>query len=659
MRHSQRIIQPEDLLLFKTVSDVQLSPDGTRIAYTVTEIDIKKDRYKTNICIISAQSGEIISFRFYKNYSYAPRWSPDGKQIAFLSDWDDEYSQLYVISTEDGKICKLTSLGHGAGPAVWSPSGKYITFSAPVINARNIKNKTIFNDWNKKPKVVNRAQYKEDGQGFILDKSNQLFIITTKSGEIRQITYGDNSNLTPAWSPDNRRIVVTRTRDDVTEYNASDICIMDMDGSNQRMVTKNINTVVSPTWSPDGSIIAFYGKEDKRQAWDQTMTHVWIIQAAGGEPKSLMSNHDRYAILLPAPAITSGPVWSTNSDSVTFRISDAGNIHVVRANVNDGQINPVIIGERQITSFSAIPAIGRITFCVNESENPCNVYVSAWDGSEEKKLTKVNDSLLARLAIPYIEKRTFSSPNGGSIDAWVMRPVNDTRNAPLLLSIHGGPQGFVGNAFSLSHFYRYVLASQGWVVLTVNTSGSGSYGKEFLYSIRGRWGEYDLPEHLAAIDTLVEEGVVDENKLSIAGYSYGGYMTAWAISHTKRFKAAVMGGAITNLESLYGTSDIGSWYLSWYMKGNLFSKRNTFKRLSPIQYVDRVTTPTLILHGKSDERCPISQGEIFFIGLKKSNNAQVEFVRYPKSSHLFHSNGLPSHRVDFNRRIVDWIKRYI
>nr|MBC8555457.1 PD40 domain-containing protein [Candidatus Brocadiales bacterium] len=455
MSHSLRTLQPEDLLLFKSISDVQLSPDGKSIAYTVTKMDVKRDRYKTNICIISAQSGEPIPLRFKRDCVYAPRWSPDGKQIAFLSDHDDKHSQLYIMSVEDGNTRKLTSLGYRAGPAVWSPNSKYIIFSAPLINTRNLKNKMVNTDWNNIPKVVKRAKYKVDGQCFVLDKINQLFIISIKSGEIKQITHSDQANFMPTWSPDNRRIVVSRTRDDLTEYNASDIWIMDRDGSNQRMITKNISSAISPSWSPDGSTIAFYGKDDNQQAWDQTMAHVLIIPVTGGESKSLTSKHDRCAILLQAPAVTPAPIWSTNGDSVTFCIANSGNIHVVRTSINDGSIKPVIIGERQITSFSAVTGIGRIAFCVNETENPCDVYVSAWDGSEEKKLTKVNDSLLARLAIPYIEKRAFNNPNGGTIDAWIMKPEKNTNYAPLLLSIHGGPQGFVGNAFSLSHFYRY------------------------------------------------------------------------------------------------------------------------------------------------------------------------------------------------------------
>jgi dipeptidyl aminopeptidase/acylaminoacyl peptidase len=259
--------------------------------------------------------------------------------------------------------------------------------------------------------------------------------------------------------------------------------------------------------------------------------------------------------------------------------------------------------------------------------------------------------------MPQIERRIFPSPNGGTIDGWLMLPAAGEGNYPLLLDIHGGPHGFVGNYFALSHFYRYVLASKGWAVLTLNPSGSASYGEKFAHSIRGRWGEYDMPEQMAAIDVLISEGIVDRDRLSVVGYSYGGYMAAWMIGHTDRFKAAVVGAPITNLTSFIGTSDIGKWYISWEMGGDMAMNPEILQRLSPVSYVERVTTPTLILHGEADDRCPIGQAEEFFMGLMQSS-VPVEFVRYPSSSHLFHSHGLPSHRMDYNIRIVEWVKRY-
>ncbi|MBI1801307.1 MAG: S9 family peptidase, partial [Chloroflexi bacterium] len=212
---------------------------------------------------------------------------------------------------------------------------------------------------------------------------------------------------------------------------------------------------------------------------------------------------------------------------------------------------------------------------------------------------------------------------------------------------------------SLGYFYRYVLAGLGWAVLALNPTGSSSYGKQFAHGIRGRWGEHDLPEQLGAIDALVAEGLADDDRLAVAGYSYGGFMTSWTIGHTDRFRAAVVGAPVTNLESFHGTSDIGMWFGPWEMKGDIISNRETFRALSPIAYVDRVSTPTLILHGEADDRCPIGQGEEFFTGLAALGKAPVEFVRYPGGSHLFIINGRPSHRVDFSQRVVEWVEHFV
>jgi dipeptidyl aminopeptidase/acylaminoacyl peptidase len=363
-------------------------------------------------------------------------------------------------------------------------------------------------------------------------------------------------------------------------------------------------------------------------------------------------------VILPRPATTPGPVWSTDGASVTFVAADAGNAHVVRAEVSTGAVRAVVAGERQVQSASPATAAGRIAFVATDPLTPSDVFVCRWDGSDERRLTRVNEGLLARLSLPRVERRTFTTPHGESIDGWLIRSRDGEAPSPLLLEIHGGPHSFHGNLFTLGSFYRYVLVSRGWTVLALNPTGSASYGKAFAHGIRGRWGEYDLPEHLAAVDALVAEGIADDRRLAVAGYSYGGFMTSWTITHTHRFKAAVVGAPVVNLESFHGTSDIGMWFIPWEMRGDIDGGRETYRRLSPINYVDRVTTPTLIIHGEADERCPVGQGEELFIGLVAAGNVPTEFVRYPGQSHLFLSSGRPSHRLDVNRRVIAWVEKH-
>jgi dipeptidyl aminopeptidase/acylaminoacyl peptidase len=647
-------IQTQHLALLKTISAIEFSCDGARIAYVVTEIDIERDKYQSDIWVITTQGGEPLQLTKDLGRKFAPSWSPNCNQLAFLSDHDDGSLQLYVMPAGGGIGHKITQIENGVGPATWSPDGTKLLFAARVFK-KEILASRLSDQGKWRPQVVTKPFYKVDGQGYLLDTCSHLFIVPAGGGSSLQITDGGYDDFSPAWSPDGRQIAFCRKRNGPMDINESDLWVVDADGSNLRQITTNVRHVISPTWSPDGTRIAFYGTDNHTIGFDEALYRVWVVPASSGKPKCLTLNYDRGVTMLPRPAVTPGPVWSPDSATLTFRVSDKGNIHIMRASAMDGMPFPVVIGERQVTSFSA--AAGRLAFCATAPYNPSDLYLCAWDGSEERPLTRINEAMLAQLDLPRIERRVFDSPNGGMIDGWIMLPTEGDYHLTLLLDIHGGPHGFTGNYFALSHFYRYVLASHGWAVLTLNPSGSASYGENFTHSIRGRWGEYDMPEHLAAVDALIAEGTVNGNRLSITGYSYGGYMTAWIIGHTDRFKAAVVGAPITNLESFVGTSDIGIWFIPWEMGGDITRNKQIFHRLSPINYADHVTTPTLILHGEADERCPISQGEEFFIGMIKSNTP-VEFVRYPGSSHLFHSNGLPSHRMDFNRRTVEWIKRY-
>jgi dipeptidyl aminopeptidase/acylaminoacyl peptidase len=332
-------------------------------------------------------------------------------------------------------------------------------------------------------------------------------------------------------------------------------------------------------------------------------------------------------------------------------------VPAVRASVPDGAVTTVVGGDRQIQSITA--AAGRLAFTASDPAVPVDVYVSAAGGSQERRLTNLNDACLADLSLPRVEHRRFSSPHGGELDAWLTHPIDGRGPAPLLVEIHGGPASYAGPVFPLGLWHTYLLAARGWAVLQLNPVGSGSYTTSFAHGIRGCWGERDLAEQLAAVDALVADGTADAARLGVSGYSYGGFMTAWTITHTDRFKAAVVGAPVVNLESFHGTSDIGPWFSDWEMQGTLVSRRETYRRLSPINYVDRVTTPTLIVHGEADDRCPIGQGEELFTGLVVSGRAPAEFVRYPGQSHAFRQSGRPSHRIDVVRRVVDWIERYV
>ena len=639
--------QLEDLYRFRSVADVQLSPDGATVAYTVTEIDPDSDGYRSAIWVTPAAGGEAKRFSRGRGRDSAPRWSPDGNFLAFLSDRDGGKPQLHLMPTGGGEASQLTDLEHGAGAAVWSPDGNRILFSARVPKAPYEKHH---------PKVITRAQYKIDGLGYTFGARDQLFALTVASGEVSRLSDGEADELAPAWSPDGNRIAFSRMRSGSADFYVSDLWLMDADGGGARQLTRAVGRAMSPAWSPDGSMIACYGTAGQEPSWGDPDALMWLVPVDGGEPRPLTRERDRQVQTARWPLVTPPPQWSADGTAVGFPMADAGNVHVAEVELATGSVRALVSGERQVTSFNRHAGSGRIAFTAAELSHPGEVYLR--DSAGERRLSNVNAEWLTDRLLPRVERREFASPHGGTIDGWLMTPPETTAPAPLLLDIHGGPHSFAGNAFSTAYFYRYLLAAQGWAVLMLNPTGSGSYGRAFARGIRGRWGEFDMPEQLAAVDALVAAGIADGERLAVAGASYGGYMSSWIIGHSDRFKAAAIDAPVVNLESFYGTSDIGPWFGAWQFEGDPASQRERYRRLSPVNYLDRVVTPTLVLHGEDDDRCPIGQGEELFARLVAAGRVPVEFVRYPGGDHGFIVDGRPSHRLDFHRRVAEWLQRY-
>jgi dipeptidyl aminopeptidase/acylaminoacyl peptidase len=652
---SPRPIAPDDIARIVTASDAQLSPDGRLVAYTRTETDLEHDEYRSAIWTVPTDGGDPVRITRSSGRDSAPRWSPDGRLLAFLSDRDGRPAQLYLLPMSGGEPSRLTFLPGGAGPAVWAPGGSRLAFCARVAKDAVPSDRDARERWNQRPRVVTRAQYKTDGAGYTFDGTAQIFVAALGGG-VAQRTIVDAEHLTPAWSPDGSRLAFARARTGAADYSLFDLWVMDADGHNARRLTDAVGRVVAPAWSPDGRSLAFYGHDAQEAGLGDAMVRVWVTPASGGPARAITATYHRGIALARPPEATTPPIWSADGRTVAVPIADAGNVHVARVSVQDGTVRSIVAGERQVQGWSV--AAGRVGFCATEWHVPSDVYTCREDGAEERRLTQLNAAWLSTVALPRVERRTFASPHGGELDGWVVHPLDGRRPAPLLVEIHGGPHSYHGNAFPAGSLHVFALAARGWAVLELNPTGSGSYDKAFAHGIRGRWGEHDLPEQFAAVDALVSSGVADAARLAVSGYSYGGFMTAWTITHSDRFKSAIVGAPVVNFESFHGTSDIGPWFGPWELRGDLVAHRETYRRLSPINYVERVVTPTLIVHGEADDRCPIAQGEELYIGLATAGRVPVEFVRYPGQSHAFRGSGRPTHRIDVVRRVVDWAERH-
>lgn len=336
---------------------------------------------------------------------------------------------------------------------------------------------------------------------------------------------------------------------------------------------------------------------------------------------------------------------------------DGGCVHIFTKALDGSSDAKKVIGgdERVVLGMTLASSVERMAFVLSTPGIPSDVFVSDLSGKNEKQLTSLNEEFLSDINVFSPERRTFSAPDGVEIEGWVLSGRSDGgAPGPLLLDIHGGPHNAWGPYFPSTYLYRQVLAARGWTVLFINSRGSDGYGESFMTALTGGWGKHDFDDFMSAVDVLIEEGSADPSKLALTGYSYGGFMTNWIVGHTNRFAAAVTGGCVTNLQSQYGSSDYGS-FLSWEIGDEAYEARDLYAHLSPINYVENVKTPVLILHGQADDRCPVGQAEEWYISLKRQLK-EVQMVLYPSASHLFIVQGLPSHRVDYARRIVDWVE---
>lgn len=597
----------------QTADDVQWHPRGERVSFTLTRIE--NDAYRTSLCAVSVAGGPVQVL--HDQHDSAGRWSPDGRRLAFMSRRDGSPA-LYV----DGRPLPCQTRFRYAWPPLWAPDGASL-----LVAALDPPDDPL------RPRHVTRAWYKDDGLGYTFGSTPRIWRVTL-DGAWSCLTDG----LAPAWSPDGARIAFIRPVPQGPAYQQTELWVMRSDGTGAGCVTRAVGRPTAPAWSPDGGRIAVYGTEPDDNRYGDPMSYLWMVD--GDQAENVSRGLDRSVVLPLKPLLPAPPVW--DGDSLVCLIATQGRKHVVR--LRDGRAETLVGGDQSVTSFSLRD--GRIACVANHPQSPSEVYLDV-------PLTRLNP-WLDDIEWPVLERRRFRTPHGTPVDGWLSRPP-DKGPLPLLLNVHGGPHSWFGEDFPFHHLYSHTLPGRRWAVLSLNPCGSGSYGRAFADEIRGHWGEHDGPEHLAAIDALVAEGVADPQRLAVAGYSYGGFMTTWLITRDPRFKAAVVGGAVTSLESFYGTSDFGPWFARWELGADLAAQRNLYRRLSPILRLDQVRTPTLVLHGEADDRCPIGQGEELFTGLMALGQVRTEFVRYPAATHMFFMAGLPSHRIDYVERVSDWV----
>lgn len=637
---------PDDLFLHRSLKGLDGSASHPRTVFVVSRALKEGDKYESTVWSLDA-SGEDPPQQLTMTLfdAKSPRLDPAGNTLAFLSKRDEDGGvQVQLQGMDGGEARQLTNSERTLQTIeMWSGDGAHLLLTAKVPWAEDEGDDIGVP--NGRPWVVNFLPYKLDGSGPVVGYRTVLLQVDIASGDETVLVEGDFNVASAQWSPDGQSLAFVRARSGKQRH-LQDLWLADADGGNARQVTEELVTVSGPRWSPDGRRIVLGGS---RREGD-SMTHLWMLDVASGEVSQPAGDEFQLE--------GSIFIWHSDGTGIATVAARRGLHEVVSIDFDSGTIDRLDSGLRHATSLCASGE--RLLFVSSSMRCPDEAHSVRWDGQDERRHSTFNREWFEERLRPRVDKRTFDVPDGDDgveqIDAWLLRPEEGEGPFPLLLDFHGGPQSDVLVDYGV-HAYWYQLCSEGWAILAANAVGSGGYGTEFARRMCGCWGKLDLPQHLAIIDTLQDEGIVSE-RLACTGKSYGGYLAAWAIGHSDRFKAAVISAPVADLQSHSGTSDTGYYVGPYAMDGEITEARDRYHRLSPIEYCHAVTTPTLLLQGEEDQRCPLGQSEEIFANLVRCSKASVRMVVYPGGSHHLAGSGKPSHRVDYHRRLAGWVRNW-
>ncbi len=646
---ARRPLNVDDLFNLKEVRDPQRSPDGKWVAYTVARAIKDTDKNDTDVWMVSWDGQQQVQVTSSAEGESSPRWSPDGKYLAFLSSRQgSKKAQIWLLNRAGGEAIKLTDVKGGISEYAWSPDSKRFVLvvedpDPSAADDENAKDKKDGESKTPKPIVINRYYFKADVSGYLRGERShlQLFDIATKKTE--PLTTGVFDEESPAWSPDSTQIAFIRRHGegDVDKAPNHDLFVIEArsGAKERRLTTTTADEGGRLSWSPDGHTIAYVlGDELKYSAYDQN--RLAVIPASGGPSRILTDALDR-----PVRA----PLW-TSDGSILFTVVDDRSEYVGRIAGSGGKIDRLVTGQRVVNSFST-GLDGGLAVIASTPREVQEIY--ALEAGKLRQLSHQNDEWFKALQLSTTEEFSTTAKDGTDVHGLIVKPITflPGRRYPALLRIHGGPNGQDSNAWG---FERELFAANGYVVVNVNYRGSNGRGNAYQKAIFADWGNKEVVDLLAAMDYVQTLDYVDSSRLGIGGWSYGGILTNYTIASDGRFKAAISGAGSSNQISMYGTD----MYITQYENelGPPWKNQDLWIKLSyPFFHADRIHTPTLFMGGEKDFNVPLLGGEQMYQALR-SLGVDSELVIYPNQ---FHGITIPSYKKDRLERYLAWYDKYL
>ena len=633
----------EMYLDLESVSNPQISPDGARIVYTRGWVDKMNARRESSIWIMNADGNK----NHFLVDGSGPLWSPDGTRIAYTAKGEPEGSQIFVRWMDDeGATTQITRLEKGPSGIAWSPDGESISFSMNVDGepawSVNPPGRPDGATWTEGPKVVTRADYRQDRQGFVDEGWQHVFVVPAEGGTPRQLTNGDWNHSTGRWTADGSELLFSslRTEDSELSWRESEIYAVNVDTEEIRQLTTRRGQDTGPLPSPRGDLVAYRGSDFNTDTYRNS--GVYLMNLDGSGSRLISGDFDRNI---------NNMEWAHDGSGIYVTISYQGarNVHFISA---QGTVSEVTSGAHML-GLSSFTDQGFAVATLSSPQVPADIVSFDLDGPITfRQLTNVNDDIMAGVTLADVEEIWYESLDGFQIQGWIIKPpdFDPSEKYPLMLSIHGGPHGMYNVGFN---FAWQEHAANGYVILYTNPRGSSGYGSPFGNAIKNAYPGKDFNDLMNGVDLVISRGYVDEENMFVYGCSGGGVLTSWVVGHTNRFAAASANCPVTNWLSFVGTTDGIGWYRNF--EKFPWDDPSEHLRRSPLMYVGNVTTPTMLMTGVDDLRTPMPQTEEYYAALKVMG-VETAMIRFNNEWHG--TSSTPSNFLRTQLFLREWFKRH-